>query len=278
MEHCKYLLFYLALVFCTTDVIAQRSQWEFSIGGGIYGEYVYVGSDDYYIAPLPHFKASYQTGSITYSISVLEGIGFTYMNSSTNLIAGLQLNSGETRDSKEYSALGFPVNHSNETRRFLEGSPDMNSPLSLEGSLIYPTPFGLVGISAKYSPISIEYQQRELSDETRHGFLYSAFYVIGTPLSKRLSIMGIFSLDVMDQGYADSWYTVNRPTETLHVFEANAGIRDFMVAAELTCKITDKFDLVLMGISTTLMNDADESPYTIEKVQRQMMTQIVYHF
>lgn len=278
MKYIKYLLIYSALILFTTDLLAQQSQWEFSIGGGIYGEYVYVGSDDYYVAPLPHFKASYRAGNMTYSISVLEGIGFSYMNSSIGLIAGLQVNSGQTRDSKEYSALGFPVNHSQKTRDFLEGSPDMNSPISAEGSLFYLTPVGLMGVSATYSPISIEYNQNELGDETRHGILLSAIYAIGVPVSQKFSVTAILTLDYMDQGYADSWYTVDRPTDTLQSFEANAGFRDFMVAGELTYQVTEKLDLVIMGISTTLLNDADKSPFTVEKVQRQMMTQIVYHF
>jgi hypothetical protein len=32
---------------------AQQPRWELSAGAGMGGEYVYVGSDDYYVTPLP---------------------------------------------------------------------------------------------------------------------------------------------------------------------------------------------------------------------------------
>jgi outer membrane scaffolding protein for murein synthesis (MipA/OmpV family) len=82
----------------------------------------------------------------------------------------------------------------------------------------------------------------------------------------------------MDQTYASTWYAVDQPTKSLSAFEANAGLRSSLIALEANYRISEHVSLSAVGASTILMGDAKDSPYTVETVQRTVMTQMIYHF
>ena len=257
---------------------AQQPRWELSAGAGMGGEYVYVGSDDYYVTPLPDFKASYTSGDINYSLSLMEGLGITYMNSNWGLIASVNLNAGAMRDAKEYSVLGIPVQHSAKTKALLEGSPSLDAPIVLSSSLAYATPVGLFGVAMGIHATSVKYRQTDRKGETRYGTLYSALYMIGGPATERVSLSGLFSIEFMDQTYADTWYAVDQPTQSLSAFKADAGLRSGLIALETQYRISEHVSLSALGASMVLMADAKDSPYTVETVQRTVTVQMIYQF
>lgn len=257
---------------------AQQNGWDFSVGGGVAGEYVYVGSDDYYVAPLPSFKASYTHEKVNYSLSLLDGLGVTYMNPGWGLMVDVNLNAGSARDREEYTVVGVPVKHSSDTKRLLAGTPNLDTPLALTIMLATTTQIGTLGASVAIHPTSVEYQRSGLEDETRTGLLYSALYNLDIQISQRLSLSGLFSLDFMDDTYADTWYTVDQPTPALAMFEAEAGLHSSMIMLEINYQVSNRVSLSAVGGSTILMGDAKDSPFTVETVQRQVMVQTLYHF
>lgn len=256
----------------------QQNGWKSSVGVGVAGENVYVGSDDYYVVPLPSFKASYTHENVNYSLSLLEGLGVTYMIPDWGLMVDVNLNAGSTRDPEEYTVLGVPVEHSSDTKRLLAGTPSLDTPLALKTMLATPTQIGMLGASVAIHPTSVEYQRTGLEDETRTGLIYSALYNLDIPISQRLSLSGLLSLDFMDETYADTWYSVDQPTPALDRFEAEAGLHSSMIMLGINYQISDRVSLSAVGGSTILMGDAKDSPYTVEPVQRQVIVQTVYHF
>jgi len=257
---------------------AQQNGWEFSVGGGVAGEYVYLGSDDYYVAPLPSFKASYTHKNVNYYLSLLDGLGVTYMNPGWGLMMDVNLNAGSYRDPDEYNVVGVPVKHSADTKRLLADTPSLDTPLALTLMLATTTQIGMFGASVAIHPTSVEYQRAGLEDETRTGLIYSALYNLDIPISQQLSLSALFSLDFMDDTYADTWFTVDQPTPALEKFEADAGLHSSVVMLEINYQISDRVSLSAVGGSTILMGDAKDSPFTVETVQRQVMVQTLYHF
>jgi outer membrane scaffolding protein for murein synthesis (MipA/OmpV family) len=257
---------------------AQQNGWEFSVGGGVAGEYVYLGSDDYYVAALPSFNASYTHENVNYYLSLLDGLGVTYMNPGWGLMMDVNLNAGSYRDPDEYNVVGVPVKHSADTKRLLADTPSLDTPLALTLMLATTTQIGMFGASVAIHPTSVEYPRAGLEDETRTGLIYSALYNLDIPISQQLSLSALFSLDFMDETYADTWFTVDQPTPALEKFEADAGLHSSMIMLEINYQISERVSLSAVGGSTILMGDAKDSPFTVETVQRQVMVQMLYHF
>lgn len=278
MKYVHTLVSCLVVLLTAQTLRAQQSSWEFSLGAGMGGENVYLGSDDYYISPLPSLNATYTSGNMSYSLSLLDGLGITYMNPNWGLMASVNVNAGATRDSEDYKVIGFSVKHSNKTKTLLEGSPDLNTPLTVTTTLAYTTPVGLFGVSMGYHPTSVKYNQTAQKDETRNGLLYSMLYMVGAPITERLSFSGLLSVDFMNKTYAATYFGVDQPTQSLSTFQADAGLRSTMIALEVKYQLSKHVSLSAVGGSTILMGDAKNSPYTVETVQRTVMTQMLYHF
>ena len=89
---------------------------------------------------------------------------------------------------------------------------------------------------------------------------------------------GLFSIEFMDQTYADTWYAVDQPTLSLSTFKADAGLRSGLIALETQYRISEHVSLSALGASMVLMADAKDSPYTVETVQRTVTVQMIYQF
>lgn len=278
MKRTHILVSSLMIALAAHVLHAQEPGWEVSVGVGVAGEHVYPGSDAYYVAPVPSLNASYTRGSVSYSLSILEGFGITYLNSNWGLMAGLNVNAGAMRDSEEYTVLGVGVEHNDRTKALLAGSPDLDTPLAATATLAYASPIGLFGASLEVHPTSVEPNQTAQQDETRTGLLYSLIYMAGGKATERLSLSGLLSVDFMDETYADTWYAVDQPTGSLSAFDADDGLRSSMVAVEVEYRLTERVTLSAVGASTFLLGDARESPYTVESVHRSVVTQLLYHF
>lgn len=257
---------------------AQDANWTFQLGGGLCSENVYLGSDTYYVTPLPNCKASYTSGSFVYSISILEGLGINYMKPILGFYTGINLNVGETRNTEEYSVAGISVKHNKKTQKLLEGTPDTETPLALDLMLIYPSRIGLFGLSMAYHPTKVGYNEDDEREKTRDGNIYSAMYMIELPATERLSIGAVLSIVLMDKHYADIWYSVDKETGSLKRFQADAGLRSTMFAAELKYRISGTVNLSLIGAGTRLLGDAQKSPFTREPFQGKLIMQTLYHF
>jgi len=271
------LSFVIVLACCATTVVAQQG-WDFSVGTGVYTENVYIGSDDYYVTPLPSFKANYTRGAISYSISLLEGLGVTYMNQQHGFLASVTINAGDRRNSEKYSVVCFDVDHSDKTRALLKDSPDLFTQIYVSTMFAYPTPVGMVGASLGYYPTTVEYNRDGIEDEVRQGFLYSILYIIQQPITDRISLLGMSNLEFMNQEYADAWYSVEKKTETLKEFNARAGLRDAQVAFQVGYRLSNRVSMSLDYMGTVLLGDANKSPYTVEQLHQTIGVQTSYSF
>ncbi len=277
--------FIVASLFAVTlglasSVAAEEKGWAYAAGGAVVSENVYAGADETYVTPTPIFRASYDTGKqLSYFISLpLEGAGVVYKSGMHNLIGRLTLNFGGQRLSDEYSVIGIPVDHSDKTKAFLDGAPDVSTPVYLSASLQRPMNIGIIGASLGYHPTSVEYTQGGIDDKVEHGLLFSLSYTKPFQLSQRLALCGMLSMEFMDDRYADAWFSVERETASLEPFEANAGIKDVQFAIHASYSITERVALSVCGAHGVLLGDAADSPYTVEKNQQTFLAELVYRF
>lgn len=254
---------------------AQQPGWTFTAGLGVGSENVYPGAEDFFVTPLPSASASYTAGSTSYSISILEGLGITHVIPRWGLIADVNLNAGPRRDAAGYSVLGVEIDHTPSTQALLVGAPDLDAPFVLKASLLRATPIGLLGASVGVHRTSVESPQQQ---ETRTGLLYSLQYLASRQPMERLTLSGLLSLEIMDQTFADTWHSRRQAGPSTDAFEANAGLRGSLIAVEAQYWFSDRVSLAVLGGSTVLMGDAKNSPFTADRVQRVMRTQLLYQF
>ncbi|MBD3218104.1 MAG: hypothetical protein GF310_07500 [candidate division Zixibacteria bacterium] len=274
----KMILFTALITLGLMVTASAESNWNFTLGAGVYGEGVYKGSDDYYVTPLPAFKATYLSGQFLYSFSILEGISATYMNQKYGLMSTINVNFGYKRDSEEFSVVGVPVKHSDKTSRFLEGTPNLETPATISFSLDYLTQAGMIGINIAYHPTKMEYDRNGYEDNTRHGVVYSIRYMNQYQISKRLSVAGLAGLEFMNKDYARAWYSVDYETESLSLFKADAGLQDFQAAVQFNYLLTKQIGITIDWLNTFLLADAKDSPYTLESHQQTAGLQLFYNF
>lgn len=253
---------------------ADASEWDVTADAGVLVANTYAGSDEYYVAPVPAFRASRTNGAYTWYVSLpLEGVGISRTSRSTGLTGTLAASFGGEREREEYSVLGVPVRHDDETRELLAGTPNVSTPLVLEARLQYPASFGVLGISLGYHPTSIARDRAGIADENRHGFLLAMQYALPVRITDALSITGIGGLEFMDANYADSWFAVDRGTEQLGPFAAGAGPRDVQAALHANYAISSRISMSFYFNGMFLLGDAADSPYTVDSYQQTLLLQ-----
>lgn len=269
----------LAVSLPADKATAQASSWDFTLDAALFAENVYVGSDEHYITPLPAFKATHSAGAYTYFLSLpLEGFGVSHVDEHSGLTSKLTMNFGGQRQAREYSVVGVGFEHSDRTRALLEGSPDVSTPVFVEAGLGYPTPVGILGAALGYHPTSIQQTGAETDKDFRHGFVLTMQYLGFVPLSNKLSLSGIFNLELMDGNYADAWYGVDQETAELDRFDSGAGLRDVQLALYANYQISEEVSLSLYGNSMILLGDAANSPFTVSRHQQTFLLRTSYSF
>jgi outer membrane scaffolding protein for murein synthesis (MipA/OmpV family) len=261
----------LALAICCVAPFATAEDgWDLTLGAGVAQSPVYEGSRDYYISPFPTVVVSYTTGDISFSASVLDGLGVTYMDGERGILASVSLSSGPERNSDGYDVLFRHADHSDETGRMLEDTPTVKSIVTTNLTLGVVTPVGLVGAGAGYLPTSAE--------KTYHGFIGSLFYMLPVPIGERAQVTAIATLEAMDSQYADAWYSLAEDTDSLDAFDADAGLRATQLVVEGGFQVTDQFGVSLLVGEVILLGDAARSPFTEERFQTSVMLQALYCF
>jgi outer membrane scaffolding protein for murein synthesis (MipA/OmpV family) len=252
-----------ALLACSVSLVGAGENWTFVVGGGGYVSNVYGGSDESFIAPMPIAQASYKTGNLEFSASILDGIGINYLDEERHFLAGVGVNFGEGRDSEEYSTGLYNLKHSKETERFLDGSPTVSSIVRSALTIGWLSPVGVLGASLKYQPTTLEGD----TDEFFHAFLPSAFWRLPVPVSEKLMITGMLEVEFMNKGFADAWYTVDTMTTELDTFEAEAGLRDIRFCIQADYMFTEHIGATFLAENSFLLMDGADSPYTRSRYQ-----------
>lgn len=253
---------------------ALAKNWALSLGGGGYASNVYMGSDDIRSLPIPYMKASYTVKTFSTSLSLLDGLGISYMNPEKHFMADFSINGGEKRDSEKYYALGATIGHSDRTRKLLEGSPTVSTLVCSKMMLGYLSPFGILGVSTEYHRITRE----EETDRSYDGFIPSFSWMLPYPLTQELSATFVLSLSMMDRHYADAWYSVDRKTPALDIFNADAGFRDIQLAVQADYMLSERQGITFITGMSRLLGDAAESPYTTANRQLRFACYGFYNF
>jgi hypothetical protein len=228
------------------------------------------------MSPFPSVDVSYTTGGLSISASILDGLGVSYMHEGRGILGSVSVSPGTERDSEGYSFLATQVDHDRRTRELLEDTPTVRSVVAADATLGVLTPVGVVGTTIGYRPSVVEYDGGGDADATYQAFVGSLFYMIGMPVTERLSVMAVLSLELMDTDYADAWFTVEEPTASLDTFEAEAGLRDAQLALEASYMFADHFGLSLTAGEMVMLGDAAESPYTRGQFQTVAMLEAFY--
>lgn len=248
----------MILPFAPSRAVGQTEHWESCLGGGVYVSPVYPGSDTAYAVAMPYARVVYTRNRISCAASLLDGLGITYTNEDNGLITAVSMNTGDERNSRTYTVLGETRRHSEKVRRLLDGTPTVSTGLRTEIMLGLVSQFGVVGWSLDYHPT------RQSGDGHRlyHGFLSSFRYSIPVNLTRKLTVTGSLSLDLMDRRYAEAWYSIRVPTRSLDRFSAGEDLKDIQLVVQVDYMVTGHIGATFLAGSTRYLNDAQDSPYT----------------
>lgn len=266
----KKLFLLILLAVPAAPCLAAEEGWDFSLGAGLLVAPVYEGSGDTCVSPLPRLSISYSTGSLSFSASLLDGLGISYLHGGSGILASLKVAPGPGRDSEGYSTLLTKAAHSDGTQRLLEGTPAARGVVSTDLTLGALTAVGLFGVTVGYRPTQV--------GQTYHAFTGAVIYMIELNLTDRLSLSALASLEAMDARYAEAWYSLAEDTPALTAFDARAGLRAAQLAVEASAMISGRIGLSLLARELVLLGDAAESPYTEKRLQAAAVLQAFYEF
>jgi hypothetical protein len=183
----------------SATMVAAEDGWHPSVGIGVYLSNVYLGSNDYYLAPIPMAQTSYTKGDVSISLSLLDGLGMMYSNQQSGFSGSFTLTYGDERDSEEYSVMGIAMDHSDNTKKLLKDSPTVSTSVSVKAMLGYLTPIGTFGASIEYHPTKVQYGQYGQEDTDYNGYLYSLAYSIEHPVTEKPIITAKLGVEFMNQ-------------------------------------------------------------------------------
>jgi outer membrane scaffolding protein for murein synthesis (MipA/OmpV family) len=255
----------ILMITVPVQVFPSEKPWEFSLGAGVYTSNAYYGSKEMYASPFPDIKVSYTKGNFSSSVSFLDGIGITYVNPENHFLAGININNGEERDSEEYTGLGVSKDHSDKVKKLLEGTPDVSTDIKTELMLGYMSKFGIFGVSLEYHPTTQKMPGKR--EQIYDGFISSLSYTKPVSVTNKLTVTTKLAVDLMDKNYAKAWYLVEKPTQALNAFEADAGLRDVQLAVRIDYKFSVHISATFLAQNSFLLMDAGDSPYTTARYQ-----------
>ncbi len=253
---------------------AEENPWRFSTGGGGYVQNVYPGSDETFTTGLSYVTAAYSKGRYGAALSLIDGVNLMYNVPDKPLTASIKINSGDERDSGEYSTLFMSKDHSNEVKDLLEETPTVTTDVTSEFKLDYMTSMGILGFALEYHPTSVE----GAKDRFYNGFVLALTCAKPLPITSRLSLMGVAGISLMDENFADAWFSLETPTRRLNAFDANAGLKDVQLSMQLQYAQSKRMDLVFLAKNAWFLADAGKSPFTKSTYQMTWAFFGVYNF
>jgi outer membrane scaffolding protein for murein synthesis (MipA/OmpV family) len=120
------------------------------------------------------------------------------------------------------------------------------------------SPAGIIGCSLQYHPTTVEGE----TEQFYNGFLLDLSYAKMFPINQKTALTGMTGISLMDENYADAWFTVEKTTQKLENFNAGAGLRDFQLSMQLEHAVSQNVGVTLLMENSWLLMDAKKSPYT----------------
>ncbi len=126
---------------------------------------VYPGSDTLYVKPIPYIDAEYTTRYIDFLAGVEDGIGLRVKAPDhSDVSLTLAINPlGVKRDPKLKAVEDFILHDADEIKQFLGGTPTVESPLELFGTIKLDLSFAKVSSTVTFLPITVDYKQADLA-------------------------------------------------------------------------------------------------------------------
>lgn len=254
---------------------AAATDWDFAVGAATVTQPIYAGADQSFAVPIPVFSATTRRGAWSISASVLDGFDVTWMNLERGLIAGLNVNQGQERRREVYSVFGMEQDHDADTMRLLEGAPEVSNPVNMTMSLGHLSAIGLLRLSLGYHPATVDL---DTSESRRHALMLGLSHIASKSFGPRWSVTTIAQIQFMDSEYADAWYTAEETNSVHGTFDADAGLHDMMVAAQVSYAVNERVRVQWLAAHSRLVGDAGSSPYTTGRGQNTAYVQVEYAF
>lgn len=188
-----------------------------------------------------------------------------------HFFGSINLNGGNERNKEEYNVLGMSKDHTDDVKKLLEGSPTVKTRVRAKMMAGYLSRMGMFGVSLEHHPTTV----RGETDRSYDGFIASLSYCKPFQVSEKLTITVMLDVSVMDQKYAEAWFSVKNPTQSLGAFDAAAGLRDLQLVLQIDYRISPHTGISFLNGNGLLLMDAGASPYTTSKYQ---MTSALYGF
>jgi len=271
----------LLMLACTASAVSAQDavpppSWTAAVGVGVASTSIYPGARERYVMPFPVFEASYTRGTLSFSASMLNGLGVSYFQPSTGLLWSLAVAPGRRRARDGYSVLGIRQEHSAQAQTFLQNSSNASTPAAAVAMLALPTRVGIVGATIGYYPTTVTPAEAGSPKQVHHGMQYSLVYMTGLPVTDRLSLSGKVQLAYMSGSFASAWYTVEHDTPALPAFAAGSGFHDTQVGVQLNYGLTQRMAFSFLAAETWLLGDARKSPFTQAARSHDIILQLLY--
>lgn len=244
--------------------------FELSLGAGLGGNPLYVGSDEIEIQPFPYIDFRYETPNLNFFVNNKHGAGLTITgNAHAPFSVSVGIHVGESRNTDEDDG---------EDLRLLRGTPEVESDYRLFAMIETPVPDGRLFAKFSYSPIETHYEETELLDMDYDGFLVNAGWEGQVPLNLQMTLDLQADVTWMNGEYAEAFHSVLLSMPNLERFDAKSGIRDVHASAALTYMMNARMGARVYGETLYLLDDASETPLTQDTWQPLAGFLIFYSF
>lgn len=248
--------------------MAPEPGFELSIGAGLGGKPVYVGADDVEITPFPYIDVRYETPNLDFFVNNEHGAGIALQaNSRAPFLVSLGIHLGESRNTDEDDG---------EDLNLLRDTPEVESDYRLFGMIETPVPDGRLFAKVSYSSLEAHYKESALLDREYDGFLVNAGWEGHIPINLQLTLELQADVTWMNEEYADAFHSVLLSTPRLARFDADSGVRDVHVSADLEYMVNARMGARFYAETSYLLDDASDSPLT-QKVWQPRAGCIVFY-
>ncbi|MFW6366712.1 MAG: MipA/OmpV family protein [Spirochaetota bacterium] len=268
MKRAMYLLLTAVIFLLVSQAFAFGSQengWSYTVGGLVQYEPVYPGSDQYGIMPLPYVNITYTQDEFQFFAGMMNGIGTSYTHTDTGLFVSGGVDRGIIRD---------PENE--KVDKLLEDTPKAVNYVKGIGRVGWKFFAGEIVTGLEYYPTTLEYANGD--EKFYNAFLWNSSLVTGYPVMENLLILGEGIVSVMDESYADAFYSLGDGTDRLDEFDAGAGIHSVEGNLILLYFIHKKVAFVACGGAARYLGDAADSPFTRDAVNPKGVALLMYTF
>ena len=241
-----------------SPVPAAKSDWQFTLGGGVSISPKYEGSDRLALGGMPIAEIEWKERLF---ISSTRGIG-GYIVSTDALKVSAAVGYAPGRDEKDGKPKSGKVNR-------LKGLGD------IDGSAVVS-----LGAAYEFSMFTASLSANRYIGGS-DGFTVTAGFGVAYPLTDKLGLGLEVNTTWADSAYMGDYFGINAAQSRRSgrkAYKAEAGLKDVGVTLSATYRLNDSITLMMSGGLSRLLGDAGSSPVVGEKNQPSAMLGLSYRF